>query len=153
VECTNCGSDATAIVGILLAGLAFVVSFWSLYVTALRRPKIELEHVARRGELAFPGWSEGLPIHRAADIQLWIVLVNTGAHPTFAETLELSESVACYPAEQCMFTRMQRQTPHVPSEAGRAIEQPPISFERCDTAANHWRTHPDYRPFADVLEA
>ena len=222
VECTNCGADATAIVGILLAGLAFVVSFWSLYVTALRRPKIDLDHVVHRGELAFPGWTEGLPVHKAADVQVWIVLVNTGAHPTFAETLELSESFACHPAKQCMFVRMERQTPHLRGEAGRVIEQPPISFERGDAepyrlyarlfldadvrtgedmarrlreldavavtvewsyrrgrlltpwrretrheretirldagflkydAATHWRSYPDYHPFADELEA
>lgn len=56
VECTNCGGGgASALVGILVAALALVISFWSLYVTALRRAAIAVDQFSTLGMAAWPG--------------------------------------------------------------------------------------------------
>lgn len=56
VECTNC-FDYTGRAGVILALAALVVSALSLYVSALKRAKIEVDHVSHGAELGFTGWA------------------------------------------------------------------------------------------------
>jgi hypothetical protein len=63
VECTNC-SDGSAWVGILLAGVALVVSFYSLYITSLRYAKIVLRRVPNEREFHFTSWRGPFPVQR-----------------------------------------------------------------------------------------
>lgn len=136
VECTNCTDDlglVVAVIGAVLAAAALMVSFWSLYVSALRRPRIQMDYVAHSGELRFAGWSGGLPSPRAAVVDLWIVLANTGASGTFVETLALSESFTGHGPGAQVLARLERTNPHLRGRGGRSIEQPPLSFERGET--------------------
>jgi hypothetical protein len=140
VECTNCSDETGLVVGVasaVLAAVALVVSFWSLYATALRRPKVELEHLAHEGQLAWSGWSGELPAPRGASLELWIVLANTGAGATFVATLEVTDSLTCHGQDAGVFTRLERSSPHLRGEGGKTIEQPPLVFERGEV--EHYR--------------
>ncbi|MGH3995271.1 MAG: hypothetical protein ACRDSN_22750, partial [Pseudonocardiaceae bacterium] len=95
--------------GAVLAAVALLVSFWSLYLTALRRPKIEMDHVAHDIQLRFPGWRGELPAW-GADVDLRIVLANTGASGTFVETLELTDSFTCHGSGACLFARLEKDS-------------------------------------------
>lgn len=91
VECTNCGGGASAFVGIFLAALALVISFWSLYVTALRRAAIAVDRVPHEHELRFESWLGSAP--GRLEVWLWVVLANTGATSTFVRQLALSSTL------------------------------------------------------------
>jgi hypothetical protein len=132
VECTNCSDETGLIVavgGALLAFVALLVSFWSLYLTALRRPKIELDQVAHDIQLRFPAWSGELPAW-GVDVDLRIVLANTGASGTFVVTLELADSFTCHGSGACLFARLEKDPNHLRGGSGAYIPPPPISFER-----------------------
>ena len=220
VECTNCGGGgASALVGILLAALALVISFWSLYVTALRRAAIAVDHVPHEGQLRFSAWLGASP--GPPEVQVWVVLANTGATSTFVRRLSLSPAVRCEGHGPPLLDRFERGPAHL-HVGGREILHTPEVFERGDSgsydlrgqlawvspgpepeavarwlrelravvltlewsygrakfmrpwvretktnhreirleaghlrqnALEHWRSVPDYQPFADVLEA
>jgi hypothetical protein len=67
-----------------------------------------VDHVAHKTQLAFPGWTDDLPLHQAADVELWIVLANTGASGTFVETLGLTDSFTCHGQGTCLFARLEK---------------------------------------------
>jgi hypothetical protein len=104
VECTNCSDASGGDIGMLLAALAIGISLWSLYLTALRRPAIYVEHVPRNDELRFAAFAEGLP--RQAELSLWLVIGNSGASATFVDKLDLvQQRVKFHGASRVPFTR------------------------------------------------
>jgi hypothetical protein len=89
VRCVNCGgSGLLSIVGLLVAGLAFGVSFYSLYVGALRRPVVQVDSVEQPWGLMFPGWSG--PYATDPRLHLRLVVANTGASGTYMHRLQLA---------------------------------------------------------------
>jgi hypothetical protein len=87
VECTNC-SDPWGVIGVLVAAAALVVSGYALYLGALRRPTIQVDHVEHEYQLRFPSWSGPTPAH--VELVLKLVAANTGASGTYVEQLQLA---------------------------------------------------------------
>ena len=81
MPCPNCdGTSTVEVVSILLAGLAFVVSFMSLWLTSLRWPRVEVEHLPDGRELLHGGVTEGMP--QMHTLTLSVFAYNTGASAT-----------------------------------------------------------------------
>jgi hypothetical protein len=81
MQCPDCGGSSTVeAVSIILAGLAFVVSFASLWLTSLRWPSVEVEHLEDDGGLIDGGMSDDMPI--LIRLALPVFIYNTGAAAT-----------------------------------------------------------------------
>jgi hypothetical protein len=87
LECSNCADD-TAMIGILLAGAALVVSTYSLYLGAARRPKIQVDYVPDSQAVSFGSWRDA--VAQEAGLKLKLVVANTGASGTYIERFGLS---------------------------------------------------------------
>jgi len=136
VECTNC-SDYAGLAGVILAVAALVVSALSLYVSALNRAKIEVDHVSHGAELAFTGWTGPTP-DGTVRVTLKLAVGNTGAAGTFLERLDLSKDFWVVPADQSPFTRLKPERIIKPSGASHGVPQQmhvPVAFERGDARA------------------
>ena len=130
VECTNCGGGVSALVGILLAAVALVISLWSLYVTALRRAAIALDHIPHGGELRFGYWLGASP--GPPEVQVWVVLANTGATSTFVRRLSLSPALRCEGHGEPLVDRIERGPTHMHMGAKEILHEPAV-FERGDS--------------------
>lgn len=75
VECTNC-SDLTGVIGAALAAVALIVSGYALYLGALRRPRLQVDHVEDEQELLVRVWQGPLP--EEIELTLRVVVANTG---------------------------------------------------------------------------
>jgi hypothetical protein len=84
MSCPDCGGTSSVeVVSILLAGLAFVVSFMSLWLTSLRWPRVEVEHLPDGRELrpgVIPRVTKGMPQQHT--LTLSVFAYNTGASAT-----------------------------------------------------------------------
>lgn len=87
------GLTATEAVSLFLAAAAFVVSIASLWLTSLRRPKVEVDRVEsmRSPELLLDSWGNGMPV--AHDIKLRIFVANSGASGTVVERFDVVDLV------------------------------------------------------------
>jgi hypothetical protein len=88
-QCSASGLSLTDLASVFLAAAALVVSFASLYLTSLRRPDIDVEHVEMANELWMSGYQGDMPY--GVRVALYFFLANTGSTGTVLEEFGLTE--------------------------------------------------------------
>jgi hypothetical protein len=125
VECTNC--DGESPVGALLAAVAVVISYASLHITSLRRPRIDVALVPHGRELHFQSWTGPKP--RKANVYLELEVANTGASGTVVSAFRVAHAFQYHGAGGSPWNEVQHRSIRGTVDSTIA---PPLVFERGD---------------------
>ena len=142
MNCPDCGGSSTVeIVSIALAGLAFIVSFMSLWLTSLRWPSVEVEHLESDADLMEGGMTGDMPVlHR---LMLSIFIYNTGAAATVVRYFE-AEAFREHNAGMPLFYAV--EPPAIPN-----LESP-LVLERDDAKPGRFKLGLEAYPITDPAE-